>query len=93
MAALDPRQPLLRNPDLVAADMDGETVMMSVERGEYFGLGGTGSRVWQLLAQPCTLAELAASVAAEYEVDPQTCAADLRGFLEDLLARGLVSAA
>lgn len=93
MADLDPDQPLVRNPDLVAADMDGETVMMSVERGEYFGLGGTGSRVWELLAQPCSLAQLCATFAAEYAVDAQTCAADLRGFVEDLLQRGLVSAA
>jgi len=30
----------VRNPDLIAADMDGDTVMMSIECGEYYGIGG-----------------------------------------------------
>jgi len=50
---------LTKSPDLIATDMDGETVMMSIESGEYFGLGGVGGRVWELLAQPMTLDQLA----------------------------------
>ena len=41
-----------RNPNLVAANVDGDLVMMSVEQGEYFGITGVGSRVWELLATP-----------------------------------------
>ena len=31
-----------RNPNLVAAEMDGDMVMMSIEHGTYFGLTGIG---------------------------------------------------
>jgi hypothetical protein len=78
-----------RNPRLIAADMDGDTVMMSIESGEYFGLGGVGTRVWDLLAAPHTLAQLVQTICAEYEVDAATCEADVRRFLGDLLKNGL----
>ena len=82
-----------RSPDLIATDMDGETVMMSIERGEYFGLGSLGGRVWELLAQPMTLDQLTDAVCAEFDVDATTCLADLPRFLDDLLANGIVKPA
>ncbi|MBL8482026.1 MAG: lasso peptide biosynthesis PqqD family chaperone [Rhodocyclaceae bacterium] len=84
---------VVRNPDLVATDMDGETVMMSVERGEYYGLKGVGSRVWELLAQPASVTDLAQTICAEYAIDEPACRADLADFIDDLLKNGLVRAA
>ena len=81
---------LIRHPDLITADMDGETVMMSIQHGEYLGLNRVASRVWELLAEPSSIDALAARICAEFEVDPVTCAADLRAFTQDLLDNGLV---
>ena len=78
-----------RNPRLIAADMDGDTVMMSIESGEYFGLGGVGSRIWELLASPRTLGEIVTTICAEYEVDAATCEADTRRFVSQLLENEL----
>lgn len=80
----------VRNPDLIAADMDGELVMMSLERGTYFGLGGVGSRVWNLLETPQTQDVLIATICAEFDTDAPTCAADLQPFLDDLLRNDLI---
>ena len=90
MPRLSPNATLVRQPDLVATDMDGETVMMSIERGEYFGLNSVGSRVWELLARPTSLDELVARICAEFRVDEATCRSDLHTFAEDLLKNGLV---
>jgi len=76
----------VRHPDLVAADMDGETVMMSIERGEYFGIGGVGPRVWELLERPICLVDISAVICAEYEVDADTCRADIAAFVDQLVA-------
>lgn len=83
---------LSRNPDLIATDMDGETVMMSISRGTYFGLGGIGGRIWVLLAEPLSLAQLVQTVCDEYEVDEATCHADVEQFVNELLTHGLVTA-
>ena len=82
---------IIRSPDLITTDMDGDTVMMSIERGTYFGIGGVGPRVWDLLAQPLNVNQLTDSICAEYKVDPETCRADVFQFVNALLERGLVS--
>lgn len=79
-----------RNPDLIATEMDGELVMMSVERGEYFGLKGIGSRIWTLLEQPQTLDQLVNQVCQEFKVEADVCRQDLTRFTQQMLDKGLL---
>jgi hypothetical protein len=88
--AISLNTPLERNPDLIWTDMDGETVMMSIERGEYLGLGGAGSRIWALLAEPVTPSEICARLTAELDVNPDTCKADVLSFLGELLENNVI---
>jgi hypothetical protein len=76
--------------DQVSADLEGEAVILNLADGVYYGLDGVGARVWELLREPRTAAELRDTVAAEYEVDPQTAWRDLADLLADLAARRLV---
>ncbi|VCU70042.1 hypothetical protein PIGHUM_02109 [Pigmentiphaga humi] len=80
----------MRQDGLVATDMDGETVMMSVERGEYFGLSGIGGQIWAWLEQPRTLDQLVESVCETFEIEPATGRADLQRFLQSLQDNGLI---
>ena len=91
MLTLTPETTFTRTLDLIATDMDGDTLMMSIERGEYFGIGGVGSRVWELLAQPVSIAQLTEAICAKYDVDAATCQADMDKFAHELLQNGLVS--
>jgi len=77
--------------NVAAADLDGEVVMVLLETGKYYGLGSVGSRIWQLIAQPCRIAEVIDKLAAEYEVTRKTCLADTVEFLTHLAAEGLIS--
>jgi len=81
---------LVRMPELVACDMDGELVMMSIERGEYYGVGGVGTRVWQLLEEPVSLGRIVHTVMQEFEVDEAACRQDMFSFADQLLSLGLV---
>lgn len=80
----------VRRPGLNAVEMDGELVMMGLEQGEYFGLRDVSATLWNLLEAPRTLGELAAGVAAEYEVEAEVCTPDIVMFLDELLARKLI---
>ncbi|MGZ8158157.1 MAG: lasso peptide biosynthesis PqqD family chaperone [Methylobacter sp.] len=81
---------IFQNPELVAANMDGDLVMMSIERGEYFGIGGVGPRIWELLAEPNTIGQLVDAICAEYDINETTCQADIIAFVEQLLTNELV---
>lgn len=79
-----------RVSDIVSTDMDGERVMMSLDQGAYFGLGGIGGTIWDMLDQPRSIAELEAQVMTQYAVDAETCRTDVAAFLADLERNGLV---
>ena len=93
MSPIDPATLIVRDPDMIAAEMDGDLVMMSIERGEYFGIGGVGTRAWELLEEPTTVDRLCAVVCAEFEVDETTCRTDMLGFVSELMDLGLVTTA
>jgi len=90
-------EPALRPDSIVAAAADqlssevsGETVILGLRDGVYYGLDPVGTRVWRLLDRPRSVAELRDAVVSEYEVEPERCEADLLALLSDLARRGLV---
>jgi hypothetical protein len=80
---------LIRAPDLIVSEMDGDLVMMHINSSSYFGISGVGVRIWEQLQQPKSLAELAQAIEQAYDVDQQTCQADLLAFAEKMLANGI----
>jgi len=82
-----------RNSELISATVDDDLVMMSMTKGEYYGISGVGARIWELLAEPTTLDSVIDTICAEYEVDSQVCRADVEEFVTRLSDLGLVSEA
>ena len=81
---------LSRRAGLMTADMDGSAVMMDIMTGKYYNLGQVGGRIWELLEEPMTVSALVEKLAAEYDVAPEQCRADIGPFLEKLLSQGLL---
>lgn len=80
-----------QSADVIAKDVDGETVLLDLESSTYFGLNPVGSLVWSLLAEAeRSLDEIAQAVAEEYDVDPATAAEDITALASDLKAHGLI---
>jgi hypothetical protein len=91
MASLNSSSKLIRNPEMVFSEMDGEIVMMSIENSEYYGLDPVASRIWELLEQPATIEQLVEKLLAEYEVDYDTCLKDVIAFSDELLEKNILS--
>lgn len=70
--------------------VDDEVVILNTEQGLYQGLDGVGPRVWELLEEPKRVRTIRNLLAAEYNVSPERCEADLVPFLEELAADGLI---
>ncbi len=79
--------------ELVSSDLDGETVMMSIENGQYYGLDEIGSRVWALIEEPRSVSELCDVLVEEYEVAREQCEQDVLAFLNELAEDNLVKVA
>lgn len=74
----------------VASDMDGEMVLLSVEKGKYYNLGKIGGRIWRLIETSTSVHELVANLMSEYEVEQSVCLEQVLSFLEQLYAEELI---
>jgi hypothetical protein len=81
-----------RIEDVMTAEVDNEMVMMRLESNGYFGLDEIGRRVWELLAEPRSVAELCDLLCEEYDVSPAECERDTLLFLGELDSHGLLQA-
>lgn len=78
-----------RKDGLIAADMDGETVMMDIETGKYYNLGKTGGSIWVIIEKPHTVDEIVDEMMEIYDVERSVCEEQTKNFLAQLTNAGL----
>jgi hypothetical protein len=78
-------------PDAIARRMGDETVILHLGSGTYFGLEEVGSRIWDLIAEEKSLAEICDILLGEYQVSRHLLERDIAVLIEDLLARDLIA--
>ncbi|MEN9573672.1 MAG: hypothetical protein RL514_1527 [Verrucomicrobiota bacterium] len=71
-------------PDLVSTLIGGETALMSIRTGSYHSLDRVGSRIWELIATPRTVASVVDQLLAEFAVERPLCEAQALAFLQKL---------
>jgi len=81
-----------RNNEILTSDLDGEKVMISIQLGEYFGLGKTGSFIWDQLEKPIKIDDLIQLIIEKYLIEKEKCWNDILPFLNDLLEKELIIA-
>lgn len=79
------------NSGLMVSEVDGELVMMDIEKGTYYGLDPVAARIWQAVGQPTRVADVCAQMLEQFDVDQDRCEAEVLAFIADLQSSGLVS--
>jgi hypothetical protein len=74
----------------VSSELSGETVILNLKDGLYFGLNEVGNTVWQQIQQPTPFSQIRSQILAEYDVEPEVCDRDLVNILNELYRVGLV---
>jgi Coenzyme PQQ synthesis protein D (PqqD) len=77
-------------PNPVAADVAGETVLMSLERSRCYGLGDMGSEIWSKLVSPVRVSDLVEEFSGRYQAPPGVIERDLLQWLTQLADEGLI---
>jgi len=78
------------NKKIVTAEMDGETVMMSIETGKYYNLGKTGSVIWGMLKEPTGVGNIIDTLLEKYQVGREQCETEVLAFLGQMYREGLL---
>ena len=81
---------IARGNGFIEAAIDGEVVALNIEKGNCYGLNKVGSRIWALLEQPKSIAELCTQLVSEYRIDQATCEQQVLDLLEELRNEGMV---
>ena len=71
--------------------LEGETVLLNLDTGTYFGLNPLGTRIWQLLSAGHPPRRIVGHLVEEYEVEESKASCDLLALLNQLKEHGLLT--
>ena len=80
-----------KNLEIDDTDLDGEKVMMNLDKGEYFMMNEVGSRIWEIINETMNVKGIVDALRSEYEVDEETCKDTVIEFLGRLNNADLIS--
>jgi hypothetical protein len=76
--------------DVVFRNLSGEEVLLHLGTGIYFGLNGTGTRLWQFLLETGDKEQVIARLKNEYDVEEHRLRQDVEDLLRKLVDKGLL---
>lgn len=77
-------------PSVLAREVGGEMVLLDPHRGVYYGLNEVGHRIWTLLSEGRSVAEIEGRLLAEYDAPSAAIQEDLQTLLRELCDHGLI---
>ena len=87
-----------KSSSMVARRVADEVILVPIRQNvgdlqSIYTLNGAGVRIWELLDNGRTVADIASTVTEEYEVEPPRAEADLVDFLAQLESIGAIAPA
>jgi hypothetical protein len=90
MTELSRSSKIVISKDVVSCDLGGETAMLDMKEGIYYGLNEMGTTIWDIIQKPVTLQEIIENILDEYDIDEETCYDDLVELIEQMEKNKLV---
>ena len=81
------------HPSVVFRELDGETVILNLDSGVYYGLDAVGTRIWSLLLEHGTTRAVCEQMEREFDVAPEVLEQDVRRLVGELCDKGLLVSA
>jgi hypothetical protein len=69
----------------LASALGEEIVMMNTDNGDYIGVNGVGSDIWNLLNEPIRIDDLIKKITEVYDVTPEQGKTEIDAFLQRML--------
>lgn len=82
---------ITKNAAIISSKMDDEVVMMSIEKGNYYGLNPVAAEIWEMLTEPMSVQAIIDRLMEDFEVDPEQCHAEVVAYLAKLVGEGLIT--
>lgn len=79
--------------EVLFRDLEGESVLLHLGSGNYFGLDDIGTFIWNHISGGCPLEVVEEKLLAEFDADAQLIRRDLARLIQELCENGLLAAA
>lgn len=89
MSHLASRQ-VIKAPDVLLQDLEGEAVLLNLANGQYYGLDESSYYMYKTLTSSASIQIAYETLSQEYKVEPGQLRSDLDNFLTHLLENGLL---
>ncbi len=95
---ISPDQSFRRQERVVAREIAGETLLVPLsdsraDMSHVFALNPVAAHIWQALDGATSVADIAAAVQRQFDVDPERAERDVLAFVGELAAADLLSSA
>jgi hypothetical protein len=87
---IEPTDTVVWSPNQLATEIDGEVVLMNMQRGHYYGLDDIGSEIWRSIERPTSVAALCHTLSERYHAPRETVLSDVVPLLEKLREQDLI---
>ena len=75
---------------VVSRELDGETVLLNLDTGIYFGLDAVATDMWRAICSTEALGDAVEAVGAQYAAEPVVLRDDLLRLANQMLTKGLL---
>jgi Coenzyme PQQ synthesis protein D (PqqD) len=80
----------INTPKVVQETIDGEVVIVHLEKGDYYSLMNSGADIWSGIEDGMSQAEIIAKMEAIYEGDSAEIASSVNNLIEELKAEDII---
>jgi hypothetical protein len=77
-------------PGVMTRQLGEDIVVLDLSTGTYFGMDAVGARIWQLMSEGLSLAEICTQMLAEYDVTNDAMERDILELADTLFAQKLI---
>jgi hypothetical protein len=80
----------VNSPQVVYENIDGELILVHMEKGAYYTTDEVGAALWDLIESRCTVSEIHEALESQFDASPGEIEAATASFLEQLVGEELV---
>lgn len=78
-------------PQVVHETIDGETVILNLDNGNYYSLVGTGAHIWDYVEKGATVKDIIERLYRDYEAGREDIESEVNKFLSELMKEDLTT--
>lgn len=75
---------------IIAREIQGETVLLNMETGDYFSLNPVGNEIYKCISQGMDITGISEYIVATYDIDSKTAENDVISLVNDLKSNGII---